>query len=258
MSYNNLSQILEEINYGPVWVKKASVESKSVNQAQPTVSAPTSPTAANTEIASLKDTKAEYLSQLSWQDLNETVKTCQRCHLCQTRTQVVFGVGNPQAKIMLIGEAPGEQEDLKGEPFVGKSGQLLDQMLKALNLDRSIDRGVYIANTLKCRPPDNRNPSAEELATCAPFLARQIQLINPQVMLAVGRFAIQWLMKTDELKESLSSLRGKVHSYQDGALKIPFIATYHPSYLLRNPAAKAQSWDDLCLLQDTIKNLPTQ
>jgi uracil-DNA glycosylase family 4 len=192
------------------------------------------------------------VSGLDWDSLKSHTLACRSCCLCETRTQVVFGVGNPKCSLMLIGEAPGEQEDLTGEPFVGKSGQLLDQMLKAIDLDRSVEKGVYIANTLKCRPPGNRNPQPQELSACEPLLRHQIQLIRPKVLLAVGRFAVQWLMGVDEIEGSISSLRNKKHVYKDGDLEIPFVVTYHPSYLLRNPSAKALAWDDLCFLRNLL------
>ena len=155
----------------------------------------------------------------------------------------MFGVGHQHAHFMVVGEAPGEQEDLKGEPFVGAAGQLLDAMLRALGLSRAEgppERQVFIANTLKCRPPGNRNPAAEELAACEPFLQRQIALVQPKVLLAMGRFAVQALLRSDE---PVGRLRARVHRYQG----VPLVVTYHPAYLLRNPADKARAWDDLCL-----------
>jgi DNA polymerase len=157
----------------------------------------------------------------------------------------VFGVGGVRAHWMVIGEAPGEQEDREGEPFVGASGQLLDRMLAALGVSRDAEgkepaRQVYIANTLKCRPPGNRNPAAEEMARCEPFLVRQIELLQPRIILAMGRFAVQALLRTTD---PIGKLRGRVHSYQG----VPLIVTYHPAYLLRNLTDKARAWEDLCL-----------
>ncbi len=172
-----------------------------------------------------------------WDRLAYEVSTCRACPLHKTRTQAVFGVGNRQAAWMLIGEAPGEQEDLKGEPFVGPAGQLLNEMLRALGLRRE---EVYITNILKSRPPGNRDPRPEEVAACEPFLRRQIALVQPKIILAVGRIAAQNLLHTDA---PLSRLRGKVHRF--GA--IPLVVVYHPAYLLRNPAAKRQAWEDLKL-----------
>ena len=150
------------------------------------------------------------------------------------------------ARCMLIGEAPGAEEDRQGQPFVGRAGALLDQILHAAGLDRA--RDVYVANTLKCRPPGNRNPEPAELAKCEPFLVRQIELVQPQVILAMGRFAVQALLRTDE---PIGRLRGRVHRYQG----VPLIVTYHPAYLLRNLLDKAKAWDDLCLAMDTMEAL---
>lgn len=174
-----------------------------------------------------------------WERLTQEVAECTACSLHKTRTRPVFGVGNKRAAWMLIGEAPGEQEDLKGEPFVGPAGQLLNEMLKALRLRRE---EVYITNILKSRPPGNRDPRPEEVTACEPFLRRQIALVQPQIILAIGRIAAQSLLKTDA---PLSRLRGKVHRYE----VIPLVVTYHPAYLLRNPAAKRQAWEDLKLAQ---------
>lgn len=197
------------------------------------------------------------IESMDWSALREAVAACTACKLCETRRQTVFGVGNPQAHWMVVGEAPGEQEDIQGEPFVGKSGQLLDNMLRALGLSRketpppggegsSTDpaRQVYIANTLKCRPPGNRNPLPEELAQCEHFLIRQIELVKPRIILAMGRFAVQSLLRSSE---PIGRLRGRVHRYQG----VPLIVTYHPAYLLRNLEDKARAWDDLCLAADT-------
>lgn len=190
------------------------------------------------------------LSQLDWPALREAVANCRACGLCQSRTQTVFGVGHEQAHWMLVGEAPGENEDKQGEPFVGAAGQLLDRMLAALQLSRAADgapeRRVYIANTLKCRPPRNRNPGAEELAQCEPYLVRQIELLRPRIILAMGRFAVQSLLRSDE---PIGRLRGRVHRYQG----VPLVVTYHPAYLLRNLPDKARAWEDLCLAATTVE-----
>ncbi len=183
---------------------------------------------------------------MDWPALREAVAACRACTLCDSRKQTVFGVGHPQAHWMVVGEAPGEQEDQTGEPFVGAAGQLLDRMLAALQLSRASDgpapsaRRAYIVNTLKCRPPRNRNPQPEELAQCEPFLVRQIELLQPRIILAMGRFAVQSLLRTDE---AIGRLRGRVHRYQG----VPLVVTYHPAYLLRNLADKARAWEDLCL-----------
>jgi len=185
-------------------------------------------------------------SNTEWDSLRTQVAECTACGLDKTRTQTVFGVGNRQAKLMIIGEAPGFHEDQQGEPFVGRAGQLLNAMLESIGLDRS---AVYIANILKCRPPENRDPLPEEVTLCTPFLTKQIALINPTVLLAVGRIAAHFLLDT---KTSLSQLRGKIHSY--GALNTPLIITYHPAYLLRNLRDKDKAYQDLQLAWRTLQN----
>ncbi|HWH82397.1 MAG TPA: uracil-DNA glycosylase [Burkholderiaceae bacterium] len=190
---------------------------------------------------------ASAVATLDWPALREVVASCTACKLCEGRRQTVFGVGHERAHWMVVGEAPGEQEDRLGEPFVGPSGRLLDNMLRAIGLTRGAAepaRQVYIANTVKCRPPGNRNPAPEELARCEPFLIRQVQLVQPKIILAMGRFAVQRLLRSDE---PIGRLRGRVHRYQG----VPLIVTYHPAYLLRNLEDKAKAWDDLCLAADT-------
>lgn len=194
------------------------------------------------------------VAQMGWEALRETVSACTACKLCQGRKQAVFGTGSMQAQWLIVGEAPGEQEDLQGEPFVGKSGQLLDAMLRAIGLTRGTADAscqVYIANTVKCRPPGNRNPQPDELAQCEPFLIRQLELLRPRIILAMGRFAVQSLLRSDE---PVGRLRGRVHRYQG----VPLIVTYHPAYLLRNPEDKARAWDDLCLAVETFKDAPAR
>jgi DNA polymerase len=189
------------------------------------------------------------IDALDWPALRETVAACTACRLCESRRQTVFGVGNLDAHWMVVGEAPGEQEDRQGEPFVGKSGQLLDNMLRAIGLTRGeapAAQQVYIANTIKCRPPGNRNPEPDELAKCEPYLIRQIQLVKPKIILAMGRFAVQSLLRSSE---PIGRLRGRVHHYQG----VPLIVTYHPAYLLRNLEDKAKAWDDLCLAVETAQ-----
>jgi len=184
------------------------------------------------------------VATLDWPALQAAVAACRACSLCESRTQTVFGVGHHEADWMVVGEAPGEQEDMRGEPFVGPAGQLLDSMLRALGLSRAGEgpaaERVYIANTLKCRPPRNRNPAPEEMAKCEPFLVRQIELVKPRIILAMGRFAVQALLRSSE---AVGKLRGRVHSYQG----VPLVVTYHPAYLLRNLPDKARAWEDLCL-----------
>ena len=181
----------------------------------------------------------------SWQALQDQVVSCTACDLCKTRTQTVFGVGNLQADWMIIGEAPGADEDRQGEPFVGKAGQLLNGMLAAIGLPR---QQVFIANLLKCRPPNNRDPLPDEVAQCEIFLQRQIALIQPKLLLVVGRIAAQNLLKTDT---PVSKLRGQLYYY--GEQKIPLIATYHPAYLLRSPKEKAKAWQDLVFAKHFIQ-----
>lgn len=190
------------------------------------------------------------IETMDWSALREAVAGCQACSLCQSRTQAVFGVGHEQAQWMIVGEAPGEQEDKQGEPFVGRAGQLLDRMLAALALTRSqadAAQQVFIANVLKCRPPANRNPQPQEVAQCEPFLTRQIELVKPKVILAMGRFAVQSLLKS---AEPIGKLRGRVHDVGG----VPVIVTYHPAYLLRSPADKALAWDDLCLAREVMRS----
>jgi len=177
-------------------------------------------------------------------DFYNTIKDCQKCPLGKTRTKFVFGVGNPNAGLLFIGEAPGHDEDLQGEPFVGRAGQLLDKILQAIELDRSM---VYIANILKCRPPNNREPSAGEIASCEPYLDHQIKLIKPLIILALGRIAIQTLLGTTE---PLTSLRGKVYTYKG----VDVMVTYHPAALLRNEHLKRPAWDDMKAIKQLYLN----
>lgn len=185
---------------------------------------------------------APAIHTLDWDALSSRVAACESCRLCEKRTSTVFGVGDRNADWMLIGEAPGENEDRQGEPFVGQAGKLLDNMLRSLTLAR--DTNVYIANVIKCRPPGNRNPEADEVARCEPYLQRQVGLVKPKLIVALGRFAAQSLLKTDA---SISSLRGRVHEYEG----VPVIVTYHPAYLLRSLPDKAKAWADLCLARET-------
>lgn len=183
------------------------------------------------------------ISTADWQQLQESVKVCTACDLHEKRTQTVFGVGDAAARWVFVGEAPGAEEDRQGEPFVGRAGQLLNAMLAALGLKRE---EVYIANVLKCRPPNNRDPRPEEVAQCEPFLIRQIELINPSIIVGLGRHAVHSLLKTDL---ALGKLRGTKHDYHG----IPLIATYHPAYLLRSPQEKHKAWDDLRLAKSIVE-----
>ena len=198
-------------------------------------------------LAPVQAPHASAVAGMDWATLQSAVAACEACGLCRSRTQTVFGVGSPQARVMIVGEAPGEQEDRQGEPFVGPAGQLLDAMLRAIGHDRQAtdERGAYIANVLKCRPPANRNPAPDEVLRCEPYLARQVALVKPSVIIAMGRFAVQSLLKTTD---PIGRLRGRVHHYQG----VPVIVTYHPAYLLRTPADKGKAWSDLCLAMDTL------
>jgi DNA polymerase len=182
---------------------------------------------------------------MDWETLQRTVTACTLCGLEKTRTQTVFGVGERRAEWMVIGEAPGADEDARGEPFVGRAGQLLNSMLKAIGLERS---QVYIANILKCRPPNNREPRPEEAALCRSYLDRQIELIQPRIILAVGRIAAQNLLQTDT---PIGRMRGRLYEY--GARRIPVVVTYHPAYLLRSPGEKRKAWADLQFAQEAAK-----
>ncbi len=218
-----------------------------------------------------------HIDRLSWPVLAQTVATCRACPLCEGRTQAVFGVGPsvgasvvpsvgdgspgsdaaPQVDWLIVGEAPGENEDRVGEPFVGQAGQLLDNMLKAMKLNRrsSAGGGVYIANVIKCRPPGNRNPTPGEVAQCEPYLHRQIALLQPKMILAMGKFAATSLLRAsvpEVDKTPLGKLRGQVHTYSHQGLQIPVVATYHPAYLLRSLTEKAKAWEDLCLALNSL------
>lgn len=184
----------------------------------------------------------------TWESLRSEVLACTKCPLHGSRTQGVFGVGSREAQWLVVGEAPGAEEDRRGEPFVGRAGHLLDAMLKAIGLSRGSN--VYIANVLKSRPPGNRDPKPEEVAACLPYLMRQIDLLRPRVMLAVGRIAAQNLLSTDA---PLGRLRGKVHHF--GELNTPLIVTYHPAYLLRTPSDKRKAWEDLKFARSVFQAL---
>jgi DNA polymerase len=183
---------------------------------------------------------------MSWDDLRAAAASCSACGLCKARKQAVFGVGNESAPWLFIGEGPGADEDEQGEPFVGQAGKLLDSMLSALALKRG--REAYIANVVKCRPPGNRTPTPDEAAACAPFLDRQIELIAPKLIVALGKTAAMRLLQTEA---SLASLRGQVHRYRG----TPLVVTYHPAYLLRNLPDKAKAWEDLLFARRTLRRI---
>jgi uracil-DNA glycosylase len=186
------------------------------------------------------------LASLGWDELEERIRACDACGLCKRRKQAVPGVGDRQADWLFVGEGPGAEEDERGEPFVGQAGRLLDNMLGAIDLKRGED--VYIANAVKCRPPNNRTPEATELAACFPYLSRQIELIRPRLIVALGRPAAQALLN-QEIK--IGAVRGKLFSHAS----IPVVVTYHPAYLLRNMADKAKAWEDLCFARNTMRHL---
>lgn len=193
------------------------------------------------------------LETLDWPALQQAVAACRACALCEGRQNTVFGVGATTADWMIVGEAPGEHEDAQGEPFVGQAGKLLDNMLRAMGLSRAADApgAAYIANVIKCRPPGNRNPAPAEIAQCAPYLRRQVALLQPKIILAMGRFAANALLADsmpDVAHQPLGKLRGQVHSYGG----VPVIVTYHPAYLLRNLPEKAKAWADLCLAREVL------
>lgn len=179
-----------------------------------------------------------------WQALRQTVSACRLCGLCETRQNTVFGVGSDSADLLLIGEAPGAEEDRRGEPFVGAAGKLLDNMLRAIDLDR---QRVFIANVLKCRPPGNRDPKPEEIRSCMPYLGTQIEHLQPRVILALGKVSAQALL---ESTAPLKAMREQWH--QVGALRVPMLVTFHPAYLLRRPEDKAKAWRDLCQVRDLL------
>ena len=224
-----------------LWVPTVEAEAEPELEAAPPQSPVQTPVAA--PVSTPLGPRPTGVEAMDWPALQAAVSSCTACTLCKGRTQTVFGVGNPRAHWMIVGEAPGEQEDRQGEPFVGKSGQLLDNMLRAIRLTRgeaAPAQQVYIANSVKCRPPGNRNPEPDELAQCEPFLIRQIALVQPKIILAMGRFAVQSLLRSSE---PIGKLRGRVHRYEG----VPLVVTYHPAYLLRNPDDKARAWEDLCL-----------
>lgn len=192
------------------------------------------------------DGRRERIMRMDWPELQHAVEHCPACNLCKTRTRTVFGVGDMNADWLLVGEAPGAEEDRQGEPFVGQAGRLLDNMLAAIRLKRGDN--VYIANVLKCRPPDNRDPQGEEVQQCDPYLKRQVELIRPKLIVALGKFAAQSLLGS---KDSIASMRGKQHDYHG----VPVVVTYHPAYLLRSMRDKAKAWEDLCYARTLMQNL---
>ncbi|MDA8259774.1 MAG: uracil-DNA glycosylase [Betaproteobacteria bacterium] len=230
-------QLLREMGLGPVWklrVKPAAALPPAAAVAVP-VPEPAAAVATAAPVAGM-----------SWDELAAAVAACRQCRLCQARKQAVLGVGDRQADWLFVGEGPGAEEDQRGEPFVGQAGKLLDNMLAAIGLKRGQD--VYIANAVKCRPPENRTPTPEETATCRPYLERQIELIQPRLIVALGRPAAQTLLQSDV---KIAAARGRLHDYRG----IPLIVSYHPAYLLRTLLDKAKAWEDLCFMRRTMKTL---
>ena len=238
------AEILAEMGLVPVWRlrrERSSPVLQSVAEASAEVQGV--PLHEQAVVATSSEARERHILSMDWQALKGKVAGCTDCRLRATCKQTVFGVGDERAAWMLVGEAPGADEDRLGEPFVGQAGKLLDNMLAALGLARGAD--VYIANVLKCRPPGNRNPQPDEVAQCAPYLLRQISLIQPKLIVAMGRFAAQALLGTDA---SIASLRGRVHRYAG----VPLVVTYHPAYLLRSLPDKAKAWADLRFAVRTI------
>jgi uracil-DNA glycosylase family 4 len=236
--------ILRELGLTPVWRLRARIAA-----AAPAVAKDATPalTALTRDI--LEPDRVTRIATLSWDNFAADVAACTACGLCKTRKQAVPGVGDLQADWLFVGEAPGAEEDAKGEPFVGQAGRLLDNMLAALGMQRGAN--VYIANVLKCRPPGNRTPTPLETESCRPYLDRQIALIRPKLIVALGKSAATTLLNVDA---TIASLRGRVHRYQG----VPLIVTYHPAYLLRNLPDKAKAWEDLCLARVTMRRLQVE
>jgi len=230
--------ILREMGLGPLWRLRDRPVEADAGVPPPLTLAPPA--------ASGADDRAGRIAAMGWDELKEVVSGCHACGLCQARKQAVLGVGDVEADWLFVGEGPGAEEDERGEPFVGQAGKLLDAMLAAIDLKRGDN--VYIGNAVKCRPPGNRTPEPEETAACWPFLERQIALIKPKLIVALGRPAAQTLLRS-EVK--ISASRGRLFDFQG----TPLIVTYHPAYLLRNLHDKAKAWEDLCFMRRTMKGL---
>ena len=231
--------MLREMGLTPIWMNRANaVEAPVAEPPTPTVVSVASPKLVDEPEQSAADREAA-IANLSWDELIASITACTACKLCKTRTNTVPGAGDRSPSWMVIGEAPGENEDKQGEPFVGKAGLLLDAMLAAVGKKRG--DGVYIVNVIKCRPPGNRNPEPDEIAACAPYLNRQIALARPKLLLASGKFAAQTLLNRDDTVGAMRALPA-ASSQREG---VPIVVTYHPSYLLRSPLEKAKAWDDL-------------
>ena len=230
---------IEAMGLGPVWVRRDfGSDGAGVAGARPAFD------------GEAPSERAERIGRMDWATLQETVASCTACRLCETRRQTVFGVGVERPDWLIVGEGPGADEDAEGEPFVGKAGKLLDAMLASIGVSR--ERNGFILNVVKCRPPGNRDPSADEMAACRPFLDRQIALLAPRLILVVGRVASLALLKTEA---SMASLRGREHRFDAADRPIPVVATFHPAYLLRSPEEKAKAWTDLCAARSLHERL---
>ena len=242
--------LLDEMGLGPVWRLRAAPAVGAIATEAPPVAREAAPPAIATTSRPAPEPdvteRSARIAAMDWSALRSSIAECTACGLCRSRTNVVPGVGDERADWMLVGEAPGAEEDARGEPFVGQAGRLLDNMLAAIGLKRG--ENVYIANVLKCRPPGNRNPEPFEVSQCSPFLRRQIELVQPKLVVAMGRFAAQTLLATEA---SIASLRGRLHRYHG----VPCVVTYHPAYLLRNLPDKAKAWEDLCFARATLRDL---
>lgn len=239
--------MLREMGLGPPWRLRADADAAPRGQA-PAPEDKQEPPPRDAPPALQTGDRRAAIMRMDWEDIRSSVASCTGCVLHQRRHKTVFGVGDENADWLFVGEGPGADEDAQGEPFVGQAGKLLDSMLAAIKLGR--DSNVYIANVVKCRPPGNRNPEPEEALACEPYLHRQIELIQPKLIVALGKVAAVNLLAREA---SVASLRNKVHQYRG----IPLIVTYHPAYLLRSPAEKARAWEDLCFAVDTMASLKT-
>jgi len=236
-------QVLREMGLAPLWKLRTVVQAVAAEPGQGVAEAIPAGPATGTGKEVLADDRRDRIARMDWPELGQTVAACRACRLCERRKQAVLGVGDTRAAWLLVGEGPGADEDERGEPFVGQAGKLLDNMLAAIGLKRGAN--VYIANTVKCRPPGNRTPEADEMAACLPFLARQIELLQPKLIVALGRPAAQTLTG-GEVK--ISAARGRLFDHQG----IPLVVTYHPAYLLRNLPDKAKAWEDLCFARASM------
>jgi|SRR5665213_2745123 len=233
---------LEQMGLSPLWQRRAPTRGEAGKKARQALLGSSFEQSSEPKREERGDVTA-----MDWQALQTSVAQCRACGLCQGRKNTVFGVGVQHPQWMLIGEAPGAEEDARGEPFVGAAGRLLENMLMAVGLQRSTN--VFIANVLKCKPPANRDPTLEEVEACSPYLWRQIELVQPRLIVVLGRFAAQTILHTDS---SIGSLRGRLHKITVADVAIPVVVTYHPAYLLRSLEEKAKSWADLCLARRTL------